>query len=285
MYFDIIYISDISKILTYSFRDIGYDIKKYTIKSIYSNSASKIFDAKNSINLIFITSSDDAKFFTNVTHNSNYYIVNATLDEILNFINSYKGHLSDKIKNVVLKNIPNILLPNEYKNNIDLLDCDYDVYNINLLNFIFYTDLFMLNKRLSVNSYHNKAISESVVFRINIPYFMINNLEVCGIKILYKHPFIKNNTVQNENPSILIDNSAIRDKNNSDTYLFEKTNDIRFLSLNTVFKVIAYSTLDQLSKFLKISKNDEAIISTKTISFMNEFLKYELFNISNIFSN
>ena len=285
MYFDIIYISDISKILTCSFRDIGYDIKKYTIKSIYLNSASKIFDAKNSINLIFITSSDDAKFFTNVTHNSNYYIVNATLDEILNFINSYKGYLSDKIKNVVLKNIPNILLPNEYKNNIDLLDCDYDVYNINLLNFIFYTDLFMLNKRLSVNSYHNKAISESVVFRINIPYFMINNLEVCGIKILYKHPFIKNNTVQNENPSISIDNSAIRDKNNSDTYLFEKTNDIRFLSLNTVFKVIAYSTLDQLSKFLKISKNDEAIISTKTISFMNEFLKYELFNISNIFSN
>lgn len=285
MYFDIIYISDISKILTCSFRDIGYDIKKYTIKSIYLNSASKIFDAKNSINLIFITSSDDAKFFTNVTHNNKYYIVNATLDEILNFINSYKGHLSDKIKNVVLKNIPNILLPNEYKNNIDLLDCDYDVYNINLLNFIFYTDLFMLNKRLSVNSYHNKAISESVVFRINIPYFMINNLEVCGIKILYKHPFIKNNTVQNENPSILIDNSAIRDKNNSDTYLFEKTNDIRFLSLNTVFKVIAYSTLDQLSKFLKISKNDEAIVSTKTISFMNEFLKYELFNISNIFSN
>lgn len=283
MYFDIIYISDISKILTCSFRDIGYDIKKYTIKSIYLNSASKIFDAKNSINLIFITSSDDAKFFTNVTHNSNYYIVNATLDEILNFINSYKGYLSDKIKNVVLKNIPNILLPNEYKNNIDLLDCDYDIYNINLLNFIFYTDLFMLNKRLSVNSYHNKAISESVVFRINIPYFMINNLEVCGIKILYKHPFIKNNTVQNENPSISIDNSAIRDKNNSDTYLFEKTNDIRFLSLNTVFKVIAYSTLDQLSKFLKISKNDEAIISTKTISFMNEFLKYELFNISNIF--
>ena len=285
MYFDIIYISDISKILTCSFRDIGYDIKKYTIKSIYLNSASKIFDAKNSINLIFITSSDDAKFFTNVTHNSNYYIVNATLDEILNFINSYKGYLSDKIKNVVLKNVPNILLPNEYKNNIDLLDCDYDVYNINLLNFIFYTDLFMLNKRLSINSYHNKAISESVVFRINIPYFMINNLEVCGIKILYKHPFIKNNTVQNENPSISIDNSAIRDKNNSDTYLFEKTNDIRFLSLNTVFKVIAYSTLDQLSKFLKISKNDEAIISTKTISFMNEFLKYELFNISNIFSN
>ena len=283
MYFDIIYISDISKILTCSFRDIGYDIKKYTIKSIYLNSASKIFDAKNSINLIFITSSDDAKFFTNVTYNSNYYIVNATLDEILNFINSYKGYLSDKIKNVVLKNIPNILLPNEYKNNIDLLDCDYDIYNINLLNFIFYTDLFMLNKRLSVNSYHNKAISESVVFRINIPYFMINNLEVCGIKILYKHPFIKNNTVQNENPSILIDNSAIRDKNNSDTYLFKKTNDIRFLSLNTVFKVIAYSTLDQLSKFLKISKNDEAIISTKTISFMNEFLKYELFNISNIF--
>lgn len=285
MYFDIIYISDISKILTCSFRDIGYDIKKYTIKSIYLNSASKIFDAKNSINLIFITSSDDAKFFTNVTHNSNYYIVNATLDEILNFINSYKGYLSDKIKNVVLKNVPNILLPNEYKNNIDLLDCDYDVYNINLLNFIFYTDLFMLNKRLSINSYHNKAISESVVFRINIPYFMINNLEVCGIKILYKHPFIKNNTVQNENPSISIDNSAIRDKNNSDTYLFEKTNDIRFLSLNTVFKVIAYSTLDQLSKFLKISKNDEAIVSTKTISFMNEFLKYELFNISNIFSN
>lgn len=283
MYFDIIYISDISKILTCSFRDIGYDIKKYTIKSIYSNSASKIFDAKNSINLIFITSSDDAKFFTNVTHNSNYYIVNATLDEILNFINSYKGYLSDKIKNVVLKNIPNILLPNEYKNNIDLLDCDYDVYNINLLNFIFYTDLFMLNKRLVINSYHNKAISESVVFRINIPYFMINNLEVCGIKILYKHPFIKNNTVQNESPSTSIDNSAIRDKNNSDTYLFEKTNDIRFLSLNTVFKVIAYSTLDQLSKFLKISKNDEAIISTKTISFMNEFLKYELFNISNIF--
>ena len=113
---------------------------------------------------------------------------------------------------------------------------------------------------------------------------MINNLEVCGIKILYKHPFIKNNTVQNENPSISIDNSAIRDKNNSDTYLFKKTNDIRFLSLNTVFKVIAYSTLDQLSKFLKISKNDEVIISTKTISFMNEFLKYELFNISNIFS-
>lgn len=284
MYFDIIYISDISKILTCSFRDIGYDIKKYTIKSIYLNSASKIFDAKNSINLIFITSSDDAKFFTNVTHNSKYYIVNATLDEILNFINSYKGHLSDKIKNVVLRNIPNILLPNEYKNNIDLLDCDYDVYNINLLNFIFYTDLFMLNKRLSVNSYHNKAISESVVFRINIPYFMINNLEVCGIKILYKHPFIKNNTVQNESPSTSIDNSAIRDKNNSDTYLFEKTNDIRFLSLNTVFKVIAYSTLDQLSKFLKISKNDEVIISTKTISFMNEFLKYELFNISNIFS-
>lgn len=285
MYFDIIYISDISKILTCSFRDIGYDIKKYTIKSIYLNSASKIFDAKNSINLIFITSSDDAKFFTNVTHNSKYYIVNATLDEILNFINSYRGYLSDKIKNVVLKNIPNILLPNEYKNNIDLLDCDYDVYNINLLNFIFYTDLFMLNKRLCVNSYHNKAISESVVFRINIPYFMINNLEVCGIKILYKHPFIKNNTVQNESPSTSIDNSAIRDKNNSDTYLFEKTNDIRFLSLNTVFKVIAYSTLDQLSKFLKISKNDEAIISTKTISFMNEFLKYELFNISNIFSN
>lgn len=283
MYFDIIYISDISKILTCSFRDIGYDIKKYTIKSIYLNSASKIFDAKNSINLIFITSSDDAKFFTNVTYNSNYYIVNATLDEILNFINSYKGYLSDKIKNVVLKNIPNILLPNEYKNNIDLLDCDYDIYNINLLNFIFYTDLFMLNKRLSVNSYHNKAISESVVFRINIPYFMINNLEVCGIKILYKYPFIKNNTVQNENPSISIDNSAIRDKNNSDTYLFEKTNDIRFLSLNTVFKVIVYSTLDQLSKFLKISKNDEAIISTKTISFMSEFLKYELFNISNIF--
>lgn len=285
MYFDIIYISDISKILTCLFRDIGYDIKKYTIKSIYLNSASKIFDVKNSINLIFITSSDDAKFFTNVTYNSNYYIVNATLDEILNFINSYKGYLSDKIKNVVLRNIPNILLPNEYKNNIDLLDCDYDVYNINLLNFIFYTDLFMLNKRLSVNSYHNKAISESVVFRINIPYFMINNLEVCGIKILYKHPFIKNNTVQNESPSTSIDNSAIRDKNNSDTYLFEKTNDIRFLSLNTVFKVIAYSTLDQLSKFLKISKNDEAIISTKTISFMNEFLKYELFNISNIFSN
>ena len=285
MYFDIIYISDISKILTCSFRDMGYDVKKYTIKSIYLNSASKIFDAKNSINLIFITSSDNAKFFTNVTYNNNYYIVNATLDEILNFINSYRGYLSDKIKNVVLKNIPNILLPNEYKNNIDLLDCDYDVYNINLLNFIFYTDLFMLNKRLSVNSYHNKAISESVVFRINIPYFMINNLEVCGIKILYKHPFIKNNTVQNENPSISIDNSAIRDKNNSDTYLFEKTNDIRFLSLNTVFKVIAYSTLDQLSKFLKISKNDEAIVSTKTISFMNEFLKYELFNISNIFSN
>lgn len=284
MYFDIIYISDISKILTCSFRDIGYDIKKYTIKSIYLNSAFKIFDAKNSINLIFITSSDDAKFFTNVTYNSNYYIVNATLDEILNFINSYKGYLSDKIKNVVLRNIPNILLPNEYKNNIDLLDCDYDIYNIDLLNFIFYTDLFMLNKRLSVNSYHNKAISESVVFRINIPYFMINNLEVCGIKILYKHPFIKNNTVQNESPSTSIDNSAIRDKNNSDTYLFEKTNDIRFLSLNTVFKVIAYSTLDQLSKFLKISKNDEVIISTKTISFMNEFLKYELFNISNIFS-
>ena len=283
MYFDIIYISDISKILTCSFRDIGYDIKKYTIKSLYLNSASKIFDTKNSINLIFITSSDDAKFFTNVTHNSNHYIVNATLDEILNFINSYKGYLSDKIKNVVLRNIPNILLPNEYKNNIDLLDCDYDIYNINLLNFIFYTDLFMLNKRLAVNSYHNKAISESVVFRINIPYFMINNLEVCGIKILYKHPFIKNNIVQNESPSISIDNSAIRDKNNSDTYLFEKTNDIRFLSLNTIFKVIAYSTLDQLSKFLKISKNDEAIISTKTISFMNEFLKYELFNISNIF--